>query len=227
MRSRIVEPEILDGLPEGHPDVRRSRADLRRLNHLMGNYRWLRRNLSAWARPGDHIVELGAGDGEFAMRHSGVRREAGAADGAKTIAYTGIDHCSRPAAFPTAWAWERADVLTYGQWERHSIVVVNLLLHQFDDAPLRALGAAIRPHARVILANETARGTHRLWLARAAFLLGLNRVTRHDAVASVRAGFKGRELADLLGLAETPWAVSIHTTPLGAHRLIAHREDLP
>ncbi|MCU0753184.1 MAG: hypothetical protein MUC40_09220 [Akkermansiaceae bacterium] len=45
MKSRIVEPEILDHLPHDDPAARRSRLDLRRINFLMGNERWILRVL--------------------------------------------------------------------------------------------------------------------------------------------------------------------------------------
>ena len=43
--KREVEPEILDGLPAGHPDAIRSRRDLRLVNALMGNQRWILKQL--------------------------------------------------------------------------------------------------------------------------------------------------------------------------------------
>ena len=37
--QRIVEPEILDTLPPGNPEAKRSRADLRFINRMMGGGR--------------------------------------------------------------------------------------------------------------------------------------------------------------------------------------------
>ena len=224
MQVRVVEPELLDCLPEGHPAARRNRADLRRINNLMGNYRWLLRSLCKKLRPGDSIVEAGAGDGHFALKHlPGV---AHAAVGTGGFTYTGLDLWSRPDGLPQAYRWEKADALEYDGWPDHSVVIVNLLLHQFADAELSRFGATVRPHARVILANETARGPLRVWLARAAFLLGLNFVSRHDAVVSVRAGFRGGELPALLGLDPADgWEISVHTTAFGAYRLAAQRRE--
>jgi hypothetical protein len=39
--ERVVKPEILDDLPMDDPSARASRADLRRINFLMGNERWI------------------------------------------------------------------------------------------------------------------------------------------------------------------------------------------
>jgi hypothetical protein len=42
------------------------------------------------------------------------------------------------------------------------------------------------------------------------FALGANDVTRHDAVASVRAGFRGREISGLWPQAAPDWRLSEH-----------------
>ncbi len=64
--ERVIEPEIMDGLDPDHPMAIRSRRDLRMINFLMGNERWIRAQVSknrATAAKG--IVELGAGGGEL------------------------------------------------------------------------------------------------------------------------------------------------------------------
>src|SRR5436305_4159584 len=64
MQARRLEGEWLDDLPASDPRARRSRADLRRINALMGNARIVASQLEV---PGT-ICELGAGDGAFALR---------------------------------------------------------------------------------------------------------------------------------------------------------------
>jgi hypothetical protein len=54
-------------------------------------------------------------------------------------------------------------------------------------------------------------------------LLGINYVTREDIHTSIRAGFRGDELPELLGLDPTEWQVHTSCTPLGAYRMIAQR----
>jgi hypothetical protein len=62
--ERVVEPEILDGLPANDPEARRSRRDLRLLNVLMGNERWLARQVAAHPEAAARgVVEAGAGTG--------------------------------------------------------------------------------------------------------------------------------------------------------------------
>jgi hypothetical protein len=43
--ARTVRPEILDSLAAEDPAARRSRQDLRLINALMGNFRWVERKL--------------------------------------------------------------------------------------------------------------------------------------------------------------------------------------
>ena len=71
---RVVEPELLDDLPPADPRAVGSRADLRRLNLLMGHAGILSRALrqplaetSLRSRP-LRLVELGAGDGTLLLR---------------------------------------------------------------------------------------------------------------------------------------------------------------
>ena len=54
-----------------------------------------------------------------------------------------------------------------------------------------------RGTAKAFVACEPRRSAFALLGARMVFALGANDVTRHDAVASVRAGFRGRELSGL------------------------------
>jgi len=69
---RVVEPELLDGLLPPDPEVIKSRVELRHVNRILGHKgifsRALRRHLcSSDSRP-LRFVEIGAGDGTFALR---------------------------------------------------------------------------------------------------------------------------------------------------------------
>ncbi len=222
MNTRFVEPEILDQLGEEDPEAVRTRGDLRRLNSLMGNMSWLSATLRSVLQPGDRVLELGAGDGTFAIEHLvPLFQESARAD--TPCSYTGFDRWSRPQALPEDFDWVQGDILTYQDWEAYDVVVVNLLLHQFSDQELEELGKGIRIHARNLIANETARSWGALWKTRASFLLGLGYVSRHDALVSIRAGFRERELPVLLGLDPPAWDVPVHTTPMCAYRMVATR----
>ena len=66
---RVVEREWLDELPADCPRARRSRGDLRRVNALMANSRIVAGDLArSMGGPIRSIAEIGAGDGEFALR---------------------------------------------------------------------------------------------------------------------------------------------------------------
>lgn len=43
--NRVVEPEILETLADDHPDAVQSRADLLKVNWIMGNHAWMLRTL--------------------------------------------------------------------------------------------------------------------------------------------------------------------------------------
>ena len=79
------------------------------------------------------------------------------------------------------------------------VVIANLFLHHFPDAQLAGLlRAKRRAHARLFIAVEPRRSPRSLPLQPVALAHRLQRVTRHDAVVSVRAGFAGRELSAAL-----------------------------
>ncbi|MBA3448575.1 MAG: hypothetical protein H0T56_13410, partial [Pseudaminobacter sp.] len=76
-------------------------------------------------------------------------------------------------------------------------IAANLFLHHFCDADLKRLFAALLPLAPVFVAAEPRRSRLALVSARSLWAIGANDVTRHDAPASVRAGFAGSELSQL------------------------------
>src|SRR5258706_4653928 len=66
MHARRLEGEWLDELPSDDPRARRSRADLRRINAIMGNARMVSDTIRG-QMVSDTLVEIGAGDGAFAL----------------------------------------------------------------------------------------------------------------------------------------------------------------
>ena len=70
--QRIIQPEVLDGLPADHPAAVASRKDLRIINRLMNHASCLDRK-TRWIQDKAkkspvRIVELGSGDGSLARR---------------------------------------------------------------------------------------------------------------------------------------------------------------
>jgi len=60
--------------------------------------------------------------------------------------------------------------------------------------------------------------------SRAVGLIGCNRVTRHDAPASVRAGFTGRELSQLWPEPES-WLLEERAAGPFSHLFVAQRKS--
>jgi hypothetical protein len=211
--QRILQPELLDSLPPDHPEALHNRRDLRIINGLMGNHRWLARTLPPLRADGRPLLEIGAGDGHLGLRLA-----------ARGIAVDGLDLWPRPAAWPADRAWHTADLRAFDGYDRYPVVIGNLIFHQFSAPELAAVGAALRRSARVIVACEPVR--RRFSQALLAVLgppLGANAVTRHDARVSVAAGFVGEELPRALGLDDGRWNFRCFSTALGAYRMVARR----
>lgn len=217
---RQVQPEILDRLPENHPDALANRRDMYRLNTWMGNFRWFADQIhKVQLPPGSRIVELAAGDGALGRY---LFRRIPAAHG---WTYTGIDLWNRPPDWPAPWQWEQADLRTARAPAQADVIIANHILHQFTDNELQALRHQITGTAQVLIINETSRRKVHLWQARGAFLFGMNYVSRHDALVSIRAGFQGEELPNLLGLDAREWEWNFRCSLLGAYRLVAKRRE--
>src|SRR5688572_31345767 len=99
--KRVVVPELLDSLPASDPGAIASRRDLRMLNGIMGNFRWLERKLAETVRDDDLIVEIGAGDGGLARRVCARMPHIAAR-------YHALDLVPVPARWPEAATWHQA-----------------------------------------------------------------------------------------------------------------------
>jgi hypothetical protein len=210
---RVCQPEMLDSLPPDHPDAVHSRRDLVLINRIMGNQAWFERTLPPLVRRGESVLELGAGTGALAR-----------ALGSLGVPVDGLDLWPRPGAWPTEREWHTCDLRAFAGFAGYPVVIGNLIFHQFNDAELSTLGAKLRREARIIVASEPERRRiSQIATAAFALLLGVSRVTRHDAHVSVGAGFRGDELPRLLGLADGAWQYSCRTTTGGANRMVAVR----
>jgi len=212
-RPRTLAAELLDDLPADHPDARGSRRDLRWFNAALGNWRWLERRLLELTRPGERILEIGAGTGELGQRLT-----------AAGLPWAGLDRAPRPLACPAGAAWHRHDIFRFDGWSEYSVVVGNLIFHHFDESQLRALGERLRRHARVIVIGDLRRGRLQQVLFMAlAGLIGANRISRHDGWLSIQAGFRADELAHLLGCEARDWEWKRERCQLSAYRMVIRR----
>ena len=194
---RVLVPEILDHLAPGDPRALRSRRDLARINAVMRQSAIMARALSGFPAP-KLLADLGGGDGRFLL--SVARRLARRWGGVKVLildqqAIVSAETRSRFAAL--GWNCEvlQGDIFQTLPQITPDIVTVNLFLHHLDDAALARLLALVAERARGFAACEPRRSWFALLASHLVFVLGANDVTRHDAVASVRAGFRASELS--------------------------------
>jgi len=215
VKNRVVRPEILDSLPPDHPAAVANRRDLRRINRIMGTSSWIASMVEKWFVQGDHILEVGAGDGELG------RYLRGRLPDLQRCRYTGLDRShTRPADWPDTWAWRRHDLLDHEFEQKPDVLIANFLLHQFTDTDLARLGRAIAEIPVWILCEPH---RSRLALAGLAALrpFGLHDVSWHDGRVSVRVGFRGRELADLLGADAGGRQTRVAIDRRGSYRLVS------
>jgi len=196
--QRKVEPEILDSLAPGDPRAIRSRADLARINTIMRAPAIMAAQLRPLRQP-HTLVDLGGGDGRFLLKLArrlhwrGVR--ALVAD-RQNIVSGG----TRRGFERLGWSIEvlEGDIFhTLPGLAPGALILTNLFLHHFGDDDLRRLLALVAGHTGAFIACEPRRSAFALLAAKLVGVIGANDVTRHDAVASVRAGFTGHELTAL------------------------------
>lgn len=215
MRTRVLQQELLETYPDDHPDAIRGREDLLVVNAFMGNHRWMERMLRQRMRPGWRITELGAGDGALSLRFW----QRGICQSADLHA---VDLAGRPAGWPDDAQWTQGNLLLQPLPESE-VLVANLILHHFQDEQLHTLGCRISHRTRLILAAEPARLRIHTWLGWLLCQLAeLNHITSYDMQVSIRAGFRGDELRQALGLG-AEWQVSAQMHPLGGYRFLAWR----
>jgi hypothetical protein len=224
---RRLQTELLDVLPADDPSAMRSRRDLRLLNAVMLHpdimARRMRRHAVDTPR---RIIELGAGDGSLMLRLS--RRLA---RHWRNIAIISVDQQNivapetREAIAKLGWRENQVtqDVFEYlATAEPADIIITNLFLHHFRPPQISEIFTQCAKLAPVLIALEPRRASLPLIGSRLIWLLGCNHVSRHDAVASVRAGFRDRELSALWP-DQRAWTLHEGSAGLWTHCFVARK----
>ena len=226
MIPRVVEPEWLDALPASDPRAQRSRRELARVNALMANAAIVAARLRAGGIPSS-VADLGAGDGRFTLRF--LRALGKPPPGARVTLVDRelhVDDEVRRALTSIGWELEpvQADVLQWLGSEPAACgaIVANLFLHHFQDPDLARLLALASRRTRRFVACEPRRSRFAGLGARLLGAIGCGPVTRHDAVASVRAGFTDSELT-MLWPGEPGWFTEEGARGLFSHEFFAER----
>jgi hypothetical protein len=185
--TRVIEPELLDVLPPTDQRAQHSRRDIHKLNWIMGHARLMARVMQDASF--DTLIDLGTGDGRFAQ---GVVRRL-----RRTCRLVLVDQQRIAGAPPGLIVSDVMVFLGSLKPQTGTAIMANLFLHHFSDEFLRELFLQISEKADSFYACEPRRSRLNLAAIRLLPLIGCNAVTRHDAEASIRAGFLGQELTAL------------------------------
>jgi hypothetical protein len=240
--TRSVVAEALDGLAANDAAAMRSRRDLRRVHRVMGTRTILLEALSelmSAKRPAAplRLLELGAGDGSLML---GVARALAKAwppveltlldrqalvDRATLRAYAEVGWTAVPRVVDVLdWAAGRCQAMPIGgQAARWDLIVVNLFLHHFEGPPLDAVLHATAARSDCLFACEPRRSALALAFSHLVGAMGVNAVTRQDAVLSVHAGFRDHELTALWPARGLLWQLREYRAGLFSHCFLAQR----
>ncbi|MGA0845976.1 MAG: class I SAM-dependent methyltransferase, partial [Luteolibacter sp.] len=129
--QRVVIPELLDSLSHDDPSAKNSRRDLAWINWMMGNDRWILRQLARATKPIEALCELGAGEGGLVAK---IHRRFPAAR------IAACDLMPKPAALSDRIDWHCGDLMEL-EPPLGGVLVCNLFLHHFEQEMLKRIGA--------------------------------------------------------------------------------------
>jgi len=229
---RRVESELLDGLAAGDPRAQRSRNDLRRVHRAMATLPIVQRALDRGTEGTvpRTVLELGAGDGSLmlrlargrASRWPGVRVTL--LDRLNVTAPRTLSGIRSVGWTPDVVTMDVFDRLAQRDDARWDVILANLFVHHFASGDLERLLAAIAARTRLFVCCEPRRSALAVAGSHLIGLLGAGPVTRQDAVSSVHAGFRARELSALWPHRED-WIVDEYPAGLFSHCFLAVRKE--
>lgn len=195
--KRVVVPELLDSDAGTPHEIQGSLADLCMINRRFGGVRTMQKLLQTVTERGGlqslDWLDVGGATGEIAeltdsgLNTAGIRSSATVLD----LAFTHLNG-RRPAVCGNALALPFRN-------ESFDVVASSLFVHHLEPEELAAFvreGLRVAKHAVVI--NDLVRNPIHLALVYAGFPLYRSRLTRHDAVASVRRAYTLDELRAIL-----------------------------
>lgn len=239
--ARVVAAETLDHLAPDDPAARRSRRDLRRVHRAMGTRSMLARGWTSLVSPARaeaplRVLELGAGDGTLLL---GLARSLSPRWPRVELSLLDRQAIVAPATLAgfADLGWQTrvqvADVLDWARvpaegapgaaFRRWDLISTSLFLHHFDTAELARLLGAVATRCDRFFACEPGRSRLALAGAHLVGALGVNAVTRHDAVLSVQAGFRGQEISSLWPWSGAGWLMRENTAGWFSHCFSAQR----
>ena len=229
---RRVEPELLDGLAADDPRARRSRADLRRIHRAMATLPIVQRAMDrgtakirprtlARARGRRRLPDAALGEAAGSTVAGGSRHVAGPArSGRARRRWTA---CAKSAGCPASRRW-MCSTGWHGPTTRSGMSSSPTCSSTtFRRASSCGCWRESRRARRVFLCCEPRRSALPLAGSHLIGLLGAGPVTRQDAVSSVHAGFRARELSDLWPSPQD-WVLDEYPAGLFSHCFLAVRK---
>ena len=238
---RTVSRETLGVLSASDTRALRSRRDLQRVNRFLGTRRILVQGIQSEIRRCSRdlplrILELGAGDGSLMLRMAQELSRSYPAAQLMLLDRLALVTADTAAAFARlGWAvqMQSVDVLDWARAPlpphlplRWDVIVTNLFLHHFDDLLLKELLSAVAARSNLFVACEPRRTPLSLVGSHLIGALGASRITREDAVLSVRAGFRDAELSVLWHGDPGEWQLQEHPIGLFSHFFSATRRGV-
>lgn len=239
--TRSVVPELLDGLAVCDPAAIRSRRDLRRVHQAMGTRAILLQALDSFALASStaplRILELGAGDGslmlgvaralkprwtpvELSLLDQQALLDEDTVRAYAQLGWTASNRISDVHDWARATTRDRSTADPAARWD---LIVANLFLHHFDGEQLAMLLAAVARVGTRFVACEPRRSRLALVASQLIGAIGVNAVTRNDAVASVRAGFRDKEITDSWPAQDPSWVSREYPAGAFSHCFVATR----
>lgn len=230
--ARRVEQELLDGLAAEDPRARRSRGELQRIHRAMATLpiveRALDRGTSGFVPR--TLLEIGAGDGSLMLRLAQKRAarwpnvHVTLLDRLDLVAPQTLVGIREAGWTPTVVAMDVFDWLAQCDDSHWDVVLATLFVHHFASDELQRLLAGVAARTCVFLCCEPRRSALALAGSHMVGLLGAGPVTRQDAVSSVHAGFRARELSSLWPNGQG-WVMSEFSAGLFSHCFLAGRKE--